>query len=256
MSAPSRPVRSKGVATSTARRHPGDPPMSAVFGHGDLGTSLLFIFPLFFIYGVGVVFAPVMNGADLFSRNLFALVGYDRRLYLAVYGVLLVGFVLLLLYLRRKKSFDLRRVLPMLLESGIYALTLGSLIWFVMRNVLGFEPVATGGLPEGVSAVILSLGAGVHEELVFRLGMCSGGVALCRVLGLRHAVAVAVAFLVSSALFSAAHHIGELGEPWSPSVFVYRLLAGLVFAAIYWWRSLAHAAWTHALYDVYVMVLR
>jgi hypothetical protein len=144
----------------------------------------------------------------------------------------------------------------MLLESGIYALTLGSFIWFVMRNVLGFEPVAAGGLPKGGSAFVLSIGAGVYEELVFRLGLCSGGVAQARALGLKHLPALVISFLVSSALFSAAHHVGAHGDPWALDVFVYRMLAGLVFATIYWFRSLGHAVYTHALYDVYVMVLR
>jgi hypothetical protein len=248
---PSRTPAAKGPSAPRAA-----PPMSAVFGHGDLGTSLLFVFPLFVIYGVGVVFLPVMNGVDFVSRNLFAVVGYSRAYYLLVYGVLLVGFVALLGYLRRKKAFDFRRFLPMILEAGIYALTLGSFIVFVMRKVFGFAPVAAGGLPGGGSAFILSIGAGVYEELVFRLGLCSGGAALARALGLNHRLAVVAAFIFSSALFSAAHHIGAHGDPWSFDVFVYRLLAGVLFALIYWYRSLSHAVYTHALYDIYVMVIR
>jgi len=61
--------------------------------------------------------------------------------------------------------------------------------------------------------------------------------------------------LVSSAVFSAAHHIGAAGDPFTIGVFVYRSLAGLIFAGIYWFRSLGHAVYAHAMYDVYVMVL-
>jgi hypothetical protein len=265
--APGKPARA-------GRFHP---PLSACFGHGDLGTSLLFVFPLFLIYGVGVAFAPVMNGVDFVSRNLFAVVGYDRGRYLLVHGALLIGFVVLLLYLRRRKAFHARRFPPMVLESAIYALTLGSLIWFVMRKLLGFAPLglagdplqslapvqhlpplatSTASEPSGATAFILSIGAGVHEELVFRLGMLSGGAALLRVCRLGHGVSIAIAFVASSALFSAAHHVGAAGDPWALDVFVYRLLAGLLFAAIYYWRSLAHAVYTHALYDVYVMLIK
>lgn len=253
MSTPRRPSTSSKPVLS---RPSSAPSMSTVFGHGDLGTSLLFVFPLFIIYGVGVVFAPAMNGVDFVSRNVYAAVGYDRGNYLLVHGVLLVGFVGLLVYMRRRKVFDGRRFLPMLLESGIYALTLGSLILFVMRNILGFAPLASGGLPTGATAFILSVGAGVHEELVFRLGMLSGGAAALRLLGMRHKLAVIIAFAVSSLLFSAAHHIGAAGDPWALDVFVYRSLAGVLFGVIYYWRSLAHAVYTHALYDVYVLLLR
>lgn len=256
MTTPRRPSKPSLKASASLRPASSKPPLSAVFGHGDLGTSLLFVFPLFIIYGVGVVFAPAMNGVDFVSRNLYAAVGYDKLHYLGVHGVLLVGFVALLVYMRRRKVFDGRRFPPMLLESGIYALTLGSLILFVMRNVLGFAPLASGGLPSGVTAFILSVGAGVHEELVFRLGLLSGGAAALRLLGMRHPLAVGIAFVVSSAVFSAVHHLGVMGDPWSLGVFVYRTLAGLLFAAIYYWRSLAHAVYTHALYDVYVLLLR
>jgi membrane protease YdiL (CAAX protease family) len=124
-----------------------------------------------------------------------------------------------------------------------------------MRKLLGIDPrLAVGG--GGLTNVLLSFGAGVHEELVFRLGACAGGAALLRLVGLGHRTAVAIAFVISSALFSAAHHVGALGDPWSFQVFVYRTLAGLLFAAIFYFRSLAHAAYAHALYDVYVMVIQ
>jgi hypothetical protein len=229
------------------------PPLRAVLGRGDLTASLLAIFPLFLIYEVGVAFTPVMNGVDFVSRNLFALVDYSRQGYLALHGCLALAFLIFLFVTRRHKGHPLRGFIPMLLESTIYALTLGSLIVFVMRKLLGIDPrLATGGLTN----LLLSFGAGVHEELVFRLGACAGGAALLRLAGIGHRTAVAIAFVVSSVLFSAAHHVGALGDPWSLQVFVYRALAGLLFAAIFYYRSLAHAAYAHALYDVYVMVVQ
>jgi membrane protease YdiL (CAAX protease family) len=67
-----------------------------------------------------------------------------------------------------------------------------------------------------------------------------------------HTLAVLIAGLASSLLFSAAHHMGALGEPWSTNVFIYRSIAGAVFATIFYYRSLAHSVYTHAFYDVYV----
>jgi hypothetical protein len=243
-----------------ARRGGDGPPMHAVLGRGDLLTSLLVIFPLFLIYEVGVAFTPAMNGVDFISRNLFALVGYSRRNYLLVHGALAIGFVILTLILRRrgerKAQLRLRGILPMLLEAGIYALTLGSLIFFVMHKLFGMDPSLAVKDGNVGTSVLLSCGAGVHEELVFRLGACAGGAALLRLFGSSHGAAVAIAFLISSAVFSAAHHLGAAGDPWSFNVFVYRTLAGMVFATIFYYRSLAHAAYTHAFYDIYVMVIQ
>jgi hypothetical protein len=231
----------------------GEPRLAAVLGRGDLAASLIFVFPLFLVYEVGVAFSPVMNGADFVSRNLMALVGHDRVQYLAVHGALALAFLGVVWAVRRRRVIPRGSFSPMLLESAIYALTLGTFILFVMHRILGIEP----GLSMGpLTSVLMSIGAGVHEELVFRLGLCAGGAALLRLLGARHAVALGVAFAVSSVLFSAAHHLGAHGEPWEVEVFVYRILAGVLFAAIFYWRSLAHAVYTHALYDIYVLVIR
>src|SRR5262249_48454098 len=149
-----------------------------------------------------------------------------------------------------------RRYMPRLLESIVYALTLGSLIVFVMYRVFGLRPLAIGDASDPTAKIVMAFGAGVHEEIVFRLGALAGGAAILRVLGLRHTVAVVLAFIVSSAVFSAAHHIGPMGEPFTVDAFVYRTIAGGIFGAIFYFRSLAHAVYTHALYDVYVMLLR
>jgi membrane protease YdiL (CAAX protease family) len=100
--------------------------------------------------------------------------------------------------------------------------------------------------------VISALGAGVHEELVFRLGGVAGLVALSRRLGPRISVAFAIA--VSSLAFAAAHHIGwrAQAEPWTMHAFAFRAVAGAAFAAIFWFRSLAHAVYAHVLYDLLV----
>jgi len=249
---------------STTSRKPASagPAAASVLGHGELGTSLLFVFPLFLVYQVGVIFSPVSNGVDFVTRNLFALVGHDRTHYLLLQGGLAAAFVVLILWLRGKKKLEPRRFLPMVLEATIVALTLGTLIVFVMTRILHVDPsLAAGrpslGVPEvgAAQGIMLSFGAGVHEELVFRLGVLAGGAALVKAAGAPHGAAMAIMFVVSSALFSAVHHLGSLGDPWALGVFTYRTLAGLVFATIFYFRSLAHATYTHALYDVYVMVL-
>ncbi|HWN70687.1 MAG TPA: CPBP family glutamic-type intramembrane protease, partial [Haliangium sp.] len=104
-------------------------------------------------------------------------------------------------------------------------------------------------------AVVISLGAGVHEELVFRLGLMAGGAALLAWSGMRHGVAMCLALLGSALVFSLAHHIGPHGDPFQAGVFVYRALAGVIFGLIFYFRSLAHAVYTHFLYDLYVLAL-
>src|SRR5437899_1068459 len=102
----------------------------------------------------------------------------------------------------------------------------------------------------------MSLGAGVHEELVFRLGAMDGALALLSRTRLPRPAAFAIALGASALLFSAAHHWGVHGEPFVTQVFLDRALAGVLFGLIFWYRSFAHAIYAHVLYDLYVLLLR
>jgi CAAX prenyl protease-like protein len=226
-------------------------------------TSLMLVFPLFVIYQIGVLSMPsTYNGADLITSQMLHLLHGNARTYFLVNVALAVAFLVLVLILRRKNTFDPRLFLPVLLESAIYALTMGSLICFVMIDFLRIDPklaiaCAAGPLQASpIAKLVLSLGAGVHEEILFRLIMVGGGVWLLeRGLGLRRFIAIVIAFAVSSVLFSAAHHVIG-GEPFRVGAFTYRLLCGLVFATIFQTRGFAVAVYTHALYDIYVLIVR
>jgi hypothetical protein len=210
-------------------------------GHGDLEASLVLVFPLLLAYAIGVLFTGRVNGADVGTRVLYTLCG-GRTAYLLVYAAIALLF---LLWIRRGNRWGTLRldvVAPVVLEAAIYALTLGALIKLVLDRLLGL------GL-DG-SSVIAALGAGVHEELVFRLGLMVGLVALLR--GLDHRFALVLALVASSLMFAAAHHLGTHGEPFTTHAFLFRTLAGAAFGAIFWFRSLAHAVYAHVLYDLVV----
>jgi len=239
-------------------------------GHGlrrlvapaNLMTSLVLIFPLFLFYQLGVLLSPeVVNGADLITARLLRLLHQSAELYLLINVVLLLAFVLVVALLRRHQQFSLKMFVPVVLESALYAVTMGTLIvqvmgWIGIDPSLSIRAAAAEALPKStVTRVALALGAGVHEELVFRLILLTGAVGLLHhVIRLRRWLAIVLAFLVTSIVFSAAHHVLG-GEPWRLGVFVYRFFCGLVFATLFQLRGLAVAVYTHALYDVYVMVM-
>jgi len=226
----------------------------------NLLTSLVLVFPLFLVYQFGVLFTlPMLNGADFLTVFLFRNLGLSTGAYMAYTVAVAVAFVIAVAVLRRKQRFDPKLIVPVFVESAIYALTMGSLIVFVMTRVLHVSPRLAGGIAgQGLGTrFVMSLGAGVWEETIFRLGIMTGLVVLLeRVLGMGRWVAVALALLVSSVLFSAMHHIPPYGDPLQLGVFVFRVLAGCFFGLIYWFRGFAIAVYTHALYDVYVLLVR
>ena len=106
-----------------------------------------------------------------------------------------------------------------------------------------------------VTRIVMSVGAGVHEELVFRLVLFGGiSAALMRWRGWSARRSGLVALLVSSLSFSAVHYVGSKSDPFTLFSFSYRFVAGMLFAGLYATRSFAVAVYTHALYDVLVLV--
>ncbi len=227
----------------------------------NLLTNLILIFPLLLIYQLGVLVTyPMLNGADFVSGLLFGQLGFTQIQYLMFVAVVTGAFLVCLVALRRQhQPFQTRIVVPIVLESTIYALTMGSLIVLVMTKVFGISPVLSAAIEQQgiVARLVMSLGAGVYEELVFRLGLL-GGLAYIgdKVFGWGRWPSLAVALVVSSLAFSAAHHIPPYGDPLKVDIFTFRALAGVFFGLLFSLRGLAVAVYTHALYDVYVLLIR
>jgi membrane protease YdiL (CAAX protease family) len=229
----------------------------------NLLTSLILVFPLFLIYQIGVLFTlPVLNGADFLTVFLFRNLGLSTGSYLAYTFAVAVGFTIAVVVLRHKQRFDPHLIVRVLLESAIYALTMGTFIVFVMTRGLGISPQMAGGggfvAQQGFGTrIVMSLGAGVYEETVFRLGILTGLTLLFdRVIGMRRWVAFLLALLIQALLFSAMHHIPPYGDPLHAGIFTFRVLAGLCFGLLFWYRGFAIAVYTHALYDLYVFLVR
>ncbi len=236
-----RAVGSASGARSVATSRP-DP----LFGHGDLAASLVVIFPLLLAYQVAVLFGAPINGADLVTRALYVVCGRSAAGYLLVHATLAVVFLLWMRRIGRQNALRVDVWAPMVLEAAIYGLCLGTVLSLLMHHALGLSLAQTLGRDTIVSA----LGAGVHEELLFR---CCGIALLTTVgivLGLPRRPATLVAILVTSVLFALAHHVGVYGEPMLLRAVVFRSLAGVAFAMIYWYRSLGHAVYAHVMYDL------
>jgi membrane protease YdiL (CAAX protease family) len=100
---------------------------------------------------------------------------------------------------------------------------------------------------------MISLGAGIYEELLFRV-LLVGFLAWCgrRLLGWSAGLAGVMATVVGALVFSAFHYVGPYGEPLELPSFTFRALAGVAFSALYLLRGFGITAWTHALYDVFL----
>jgi hypothetical protein len=230
--------------------------------------SLLFALPLLVVYELLAftlshdAILGVRNGADVLLKSLF--VGLGGREGLIVFGLLLLGTgaVLVARDLRRGGGIDPRIFGFMLLESVACALLFGLVVGTLTGLLLGglvtapgpALTAAQGAGPAGLglaTRLMISLGAGIYEELLFRVllvGLLAWGGR--RLLGWSAGAAGALATLVGALVFSAFHYLGPYGDPLELPSFTFRALAGVAFSALYLLRGFGITAWSHALYDV------
>lgn len=225
--------------------------------------SLTFALPLLLAYEAlafllsGDAIAGVRNGADVLLKSIFT--AFGGRHGLAAFGALLIGVGAVLVWRDRKQGQIEGRLLGfMLLESAVYAAALGGVVSTLTGLVLGrglsIGPMEQFSFP---TQIMISLGAGLYEELVFRVLLVSGIAALCRgLLGMKLGLASTIAIVVGAVIFSGFHYIGPYGDPFQVDSFTFRAIAGLLFSGLYLARGFGIAAWSHALYDVFLAVLQ
>lgn len=229
--------------------------------------SLLFAVPLLLAYEVGAAWLAIgddralRNGADVLLRSLLAAGGVRGTI--GFTGVLLGAAAVLIFMEQRRRRIPIRIATfgGMLLESVVYAMALGLVVggatqWLLeglVRLAADQAPLATLSLPE---AIVLSIGAGIYEELVFRVLLVGGLFGIFVSSGLPRNRAGAFAAIVAALVFSAFHYVGAYGDPWAVPSFLFRFLAGLAFSLLFLTRGFGIAAWTHALYDVALFTIR
>jgi len=236
----------------------------------SLSLGLVACAPLFLCYEIGVAMGgPEVgrSGAELFLGLALAPVGETAH-------VLRWGGIALLLAwaawrVRRSEEAPASAIGAKLGEGLVAGMALGPLL-IAMIGVFD-APELVWNLPAGrpehaptLARACRLLGASVWEELLFRVAVY--GITFLFVARTLHFLGVArgvagwvgelVALLGSSVLF-AAFHLAALhawpgggGEPFDAAVFLWRLLAGLLLAALFRWRGLGVCAWAHGLFNL------
>lgn len=198
--------------------------------------------------------AGVRNGADvLLKAPFFQLAGYRGVIGFEVLLLLVGAWLVARDWRRHPGPLQLRIFALMLVEAIALALVVGVVLRYATAALLHYFVLAN---PAGLGTptqLMISLGAGIYEELLFRV-ILVGGLSLFarRVFGWSSRGAAIFAVILSALLFSSFHYVGAYGDTLRLSSFLFRLLAGIVFSTLYVLRGFGITAWTHALYDVIV----
>ena len=213
-------------------------------------ASLVFVAPLLIAYEAGVLLLGGQNGADEFMRRVLDLFGFGQHLILPMLTVcILLGWQ----YLSRQPW----RVSPgvvstMAVESLLLGLCL-RLVPFLQSCVLAAIDAPTAGVVHAkLQQAVSFIGAGIYEELLFRLILLSLLAWGLRLTGMKPQIATIAAVLLSSLIFAAAHHVGPSGLQFQVYGFVFRTIAGVFFSVVFIYRGFGIAAGSHAAYDILV----
>ena len=222
--------------------------------------SLIFLLPFVILYEVGTkLFAvdPVTLGEHrIIAFNLlsdfFHLFGATGKYLppLAVVGILLSW------HIARNDPWKIRpgTLTGMAVESVVFALPLVVLgrvfIVFWQTHI----PLMTG-MGDWKSMIVLSIGAGIYEELIFRLiAFTVMNLILVDLLGMPKGRALLLMVVISSLAFSLYHYLGDEAFAWQS--FAFRTAAGVYFGVIFVTRGFGITAGAHAVYDIFIVSMK
>lgn len=240
--------------------------------------GFLAMVPLFIAYELSGAGAPgePRAVAEAILCFPFARLGVEdpvevRRIALLAGAV--VALISFQLQVRREEGAALGpRFARTLIEGVIGALVLGPVLYAASEVASPYVGTMTVGAGDGSSPTAsragFVMGAAAYEEIVFRLGALSVLwliskhclVWLGAVPGAARLGAVTLATVGSAALFAAFHlasftgWLGPGGEAYDPAVFLWRSTAGVLLAAVFLWRGIGVAAWSHAFFNLALLV--
>lgn len=228
-------------------------------------TCLLFLLPWIALYEAGVIMLAdkdpdqLRNGADYWMRSLLSAAGLGQILFLP----LLVVAVMLTWHVMRRHPWQvkLETQVGMLGESLLFAIALLAVGQIHQVLFLSLAPptdsqtallsIGDGSLTRAVSYV----GAGVYEEVMFRLLLVPAAYGFFRLFEFPQKSAAVMAAVSTAFIFAMAHHIGPAADPFNLYTFSFRAAAGTFFAAVFFVRGFGITVGTHAAYDLLVGVV-
>jgi hypothetical protein len=225
-------------------------------------SCLVFVLPLLAIYEVGILWIAstepdtLRNGADTWLRWALDALGLRQLFWVPV---LVAALLFVWGWLRRQDRPG--EMLPvwmgMAVESAVFALGL----WGIsagLKPLRGHLGIQVGSLPQVEPAferAISYLGAGIYEELLFRVLLFTALVWLLRSAAVGRGLAILVAGTTAALVFAYAHHLGPNGEEFDNYVFFFRTVAGLYFTFVFQLRGFGVTVGAHALYNVLVGII-
>ena len=221
--------------------------------------SFLFSLPLFLFYeGLIIISQPntdqlVRISVDVWMKTIFTSFGINAVSF-SFLMVFIIGIFIIYKERDQLKRLNLKYFPILMLESLLYGIIVAYISSFLTFLLLNATFINSIEQLTYLQKLALSLGAGLYEELFFRVILVSFLIFIFnKFFKNKTWVSVTVATVLSAMLFSAVHYIGSMGDLFTLDSFLFRFLFGLILNCVYVARGFGVAAWTHAIYDIIVI---
>jgi hypothetical protein len=241
--------------------------------------ALIFLLPFIVLYEILVLavnpqllIEPASNVrggvvAFVWIQNFLQYIGLDgKNSWLCAPLVIIVLLLILQLISRQQWKIMLPDFLVMTCECIAISVPLIVLAMVLNRPIqqqaAGLLAAAKFSNHSFTMDIITGIGAGIYEELVFRL-ILIGLLMLFfeTILGVSRTKAIFISIAVSAVLFSLHHHFVFLNgrfaraEQLAMAPFVFRTIAGIYFAGVFATRGFGIVAGAHIFYDIIATIL-
>jgi len=196
--------------------------------------------------------AVVRLSADVWIKSIAVLMGVSTLKFTA-FIVLTMGLLVWFKSKNNPVALHGKFLLLMVVESAAWALILAYLVSGTIGTVFAFAP--DGDQINIGQRFALSLGAGLYEELVFRVLLVPFLVYVFAKTGFDAKGSVFAGIVVGALLFSAVHYMGSMGDVFTLQSFTFRFLFGMALNALLMLRGFGITAWTHSLYNVMLILV-
>jgi len=217
-----------------------------------LGYGLITSLPLLLLYEL--LAWQASSGHHVILRNKAdVILKYPLREFGAA-GLLILALplVLALVYIYRNEWGRIRLSVSLffypVIEGAMYAAVMGLLL----HRLLGYVGLSSPSLAQATSPIMLAMGAGVYEELLFRALLFLLPVELILLKWQEHPIYVYFVIGITSSVLFALFHYDTIWIRWDYAA-VFRLLAGLLYCFLSVARGFSVAVYTHFLYDFFLL---
>ncbi len=235
---------------------------------------LVFLAPLLIVYELGSILYlsnPTTGMVETISARRMISTFFET---FGAFGLYLPGLalatVLLVWHVIRKDKWTLNLpVLPLMaMESVLWTIPLVVLVVILSLAMPQLAPAlqldqADPTVPQAAlhslstpARLTIAIGAGLYEELVFRvIAIALVHLLLVDVLGVEKKAGAVLAVIASAIAFTVYHDISTPSGGLNLPLAAFLLCAGLYFGLVYIWRGFGIVVGVHALYDVIALVL-